>query len=305
MRGFYKYEYFVPTRTVNITKYLTTLRSDIFCDCLSIKSYSITNTEAALLTYINEVHCENIYGHDKFNSKSDLVVRLEDVIELYKFLKWCTSKLTNCLITSLSNIDKFGFVHIFLKSKTNCYVPYNVKDGHKYVPLFYFQGQMDTLKDQIIQLMGWDLVYLKFCFKIQGIREVLYQGDSCVVIKLDDIIPYFEPVTVFEDFWPSETIALSQLWHDPMEDISISPDAWFKKPCMLSFKVAAPVVNQSNIPKLLQTTGLQAMMKSCSSLLSDIPVTNSNLVCIQIFLFNLLFFFKYIIIILFCRCLKF
>ena len=45
-------------------------------------------------------------------------------------------------------------------------VPYTVKEGTKYVPLFYFEGETDHLKLKSESVNGWDLAYLKFCCKV-------------------------------------------------------------------------------------------------------------------------------------------
>ena len=45
-------------------------------------------------------------------------------------------------------------------------VPYTVKEGTKYVPLFYFEGETDHLKLKSETVNGWDLAYLKFCCKV-------------------------------------------------------------------------------------------------------------------------------------------
>ena len=45
-------------------------------------------------------------------------------------------------------------------------MPYTVKEGTKYVPLFYFEGETDHLKLKSETVNGWDLAYLKFCCKV-------------------------------------------------------------------------------------------------------------------------------------------
>ena len=120
-------------------------------------------------------------------------------------------------------------------------VPYTVKEGTKYVPLFYFEGETEHLKlksevvdgwvgiivaalprdvepkpcdaSQLVMLiyhlmlvisaiqsnysyaanissslhplnnhfLRWDLAYLKFCCKVQGIRNELFANDVCKV----------------------------------------------------------------------------------------------------------------------------
>jgi hypothetical protein len=81
-------------------------------------------------------------------------------------------------------------------------VPYTVKNGAKCIPLFYFEGETDRLKAKSIQVDSWELSYLKFCCKIQGIRSDLFASDSCPVVSLADIKQHFPGNTSFEEFWP-------------------------------------------------------------------------------------------------------
>lgn len=292
MRGVDKQEYFVSTRTVNIIKYLTTLHSDIFCKCLSIESYSISHYEVRLLNYLNDTHCDFYYGHRKFTSEKDFIVRLDDVVQLYTFLNCCTLRLTCASNKLCANIHQFGFIHIYLKSKINSFVPYFIKDGHWCIPVFYLEGQINNLQTYTFELTGWDLMYLKFCCRIQGIKETFYKQDSCMVVRLDNIISYFKPATVFQDYWPSKTIAACELWHSPTAELLISPDIWFKKP--YEFGNGTPVeISPSSTQETSLTTGQQAMPILPS--LPNIPQTNTSLVCIKIFSFNLLLLFKYCI----------
>ncbi|XP_047003144.1 uncharacterized protein LOC124621766 isoform X1 [Schistocerca americana] len=180
-----------------LNKYLTYLHSDIY-NCTCIRSYYITDAEARLLNEINVRHCEGQFGRDLFTTK-DLVVRLQDAGEFYNFLDVCYNKL---LLSSSNPKDKCGFVRINGESV----VPYTVRDGFKYVPLFYFEGETDNLKLKAEKLEGWDLAYLKFCCKVQGIRNELFASETCSVISLNDIKSYFPPGTVFEDYWPNKVV---------------------------------------------------------------------------------------------------
>lgn len=83
-------------------------------------------------------------------------------------------------------------------------VPYTVRDNVKFVPLFYFEGETDHLKLKSDQVDGWDLAYLKFCCKVQGIRNELFAADVCRVVALDEIKGHFPPGTTFEDYWPAK-----------------------------------------------------------------------------------------------------
>ncbi|KAG5672027.1 hypothetical protein PVAND_002189 [Polypedilum vanderplanki] len=179
-----------------LNKYLNVLHQDLY-NCTSIRSYYITDVEARLLDEINFRHCDQYFGKEKFSMK-DLIVRLSDAQKFQQFLDVCYKKLTNY---STPN-DKCGFIRINNESV----VPYTVRDGQKMVPLFYFEGETENLKLKADSLCGWDLSYLKFCCKVQGIRNELFASETVAVISLDDIKSYFPQGTIFEDYWPNKVV---------------------------------------------------------------------------------------------------
>lgn len=193
-------EKYVAVRMVEIkllNKYLNYLHADIY-SCTCIRSYYITEIEARLLNEINNRHCDGQFGREPFSQK-DLVVRLSDAYEFYNFLDVCYNKL---LRGTTNSKDKCGFIRINKESV----VPYTVRDSQKFVPLFYFEGETDNLKLKADQLKGWDLSYLKFCCKVQGIRNELFASETCSVISLTDIKSYFPPGTEFEEYWPNKVV---------------------------------------------------------------------------------------------------
>lgn len=193
-------EKYVAVRMVEVkllNKYLNYLHPDIY-SCTCIRSYYITEIEARLLNEINNRHCDGQFGRDAFTPK-DLVVRLSDAYEFYNFLDVCYNKL---LRGTTNSKDKCGFIRINKESV----VPYTVRDNQKFVPLFYFEGETDNLKLKADQLKGWDLSYLKFCCKVQGIRNELFASETCSVISLTDIKSYFPPGTEFEEYWPNKVV---------------------------------------------------------------------------------------------------
>ncbi|XP_031780772.1 uncharacterized protein LOC100122828 isoform X2 [Nasonia vitripennis] len=224
-----------------LNKYLSYLHSDIY-SCTCIRSYYITEAESKLLNEINLKHCENQFGREQFTCK-DLVVRLADAKEFYTFLDVCYTKLT---AGSSQNVvvghkpDKCGFIRINKESV----VPYTIKAGLKYVPLFYFEGETENLKLKAEKLEGWDLSYLKFCCKVQGIRNELFASETCSVISLNDIKSYFPPGTGFEDYWPSKVMD-SQLLVNCKG--SGSGGGWTKQPP--TPPVVKQAVQQNNVSK--------------------------------------------------------
>lgn len=256
----------VETKLLN--KYLSYLHSDIY-SCTCIRSYYITDIEARLLNEINVKHCEGQFGREPFTTK-DLVVRLQDAGEFYNFLDVCYNKL---LHSSSNPKDKCGFIRINGESV----VPYTVRDNFKYVPLFYFEGETENLKLKAERLEGWDLAYLKFCCKVQGIRNELFASETCSVISLNDIKSYFPPGTVFEDYWPSKVVDSQLLISN--KGCTASAGMWTKQPGM-------PPVQQHTAPNssLHQVTSANKVMTSTppaaqprTAPLPPVPVAPVNL----------------------------
>lgn len=179
-----------------LNKYLSFLPQEI-TTCINVRSYFITESEARLLNEINTKHCEFQFGRDYFTTK-DLVVKVLEAKCFHRFLDTCYKKL----VQRSSEPSEFcGFVRINGESV----VPYTVKEKVKYVPLFYFEGETDTLKTKAEKIDNWELAYLKFCCKVQGIRNELFASDTCAVVSLDDVKQYFPKETQFEDWWPQKT----------------------------------------------------------------------------------------------------
>ena len=179
-----------------LNKYLSFLPSEI-TTCIAVRSYYITEIESKLFNEINIKHCDHQFGRDAFTVK-DLVVRVYDAKYFYKFLDTVYKKLVQ---KSSDPSEYCGFVRINGESV----VPYTVKAGSKFVPLFYFEGETDTLKLKAEKIEGWELAFLKFCCKVQGIRNELFASDTCSVVSLDDVKQYFPKDTKFEDWWPQKT----------------------------------------------------------------------------------------------------
>jgi len=194
----YTREMFTSVRMVErklLNRYLQVLPQEVN-SCTSIRSYYLTDNESKLLNEINLKHTDCTFGKEAFTSK-DLVVRLKDAKEFYKFLDLCHKKL---VLKKSNASDRCGFFRINGESV----VPYTVKNGTKYVPLFYFEGETDHLKLKSEEVEGWDLAYLKFCCKVQGIRSELFNNDICKVVALDEIKGHFPQGTTFEDYWPAK-----------------------------------------------------------------------------------------------------
>lgn len=251
-----------------LTKYLNFLSSDIF-SCTCIRSYYITECEAKLLTDINSKHCEFGFGKEPFTDK-DLVVLSQDANEFYQFLNLCYSKLQNP--NSEVNAERCGFVRI----NKDSVVPYTVKDSCRYVPLFYFEGETDTLKKQSAVLGPWDLAYLKFCCKVQGIRSELFANDSCQVISLADIRGFFPTGTVFDEYWPPKAVDHQLLVSSKNSAARHPQSSWIKAPPTPSPTNRAPPHNeQLTAAPTNQVNGWSAIMNRYP-LSANMALNNSN-----------------------------
>merc|ERR1712223_1827451 len=177
----------------------------------------ITDSEAKLLNEINIKHTDLHFGKEAFTTK-DLVVRMADAKEFYRFLDLCYKKL---VLKKSNASDKCGFFRINRESV----VPYTVKDTIKYVPLFYFEGETDHLKLKSDSVDSWDLAYLKFCCKVQGIRNELFAADTCRVVALEEIKGHFPSGTTFEDYWPAKG-SIEPVQHTQR----VSAGNWTQKP---------------------------------------------------------------------------
>ncbi|XP_050497478.1 uncharacterized protein LOC114339461 isoform X2 [Diabrotica virgifera virgifera] len=219
-----------------LNKLLNFLHQDLY-NCTNIRSYYITEAEARLLNEINFKHCDYQFGREQFTSR-DLIVRLVDGNEFYQFLGHCYAKLSNNDTEKVKNLDRCGFIRINKESV----VPYTLYNELKYVPLFYFEGETDNLRQRADKLEGWDLAYLKFCCKVQGIRNELFAHETCSVISLNDIKNYFPPGTIFEDYWPKKNLE-SQLLISKTSNPTHNTIQWTRQP------TAPPNTHPSPSPK--------------------------------------------------------
>merc|ERR1719411_105318 len=237
-----KTEKYISVRMVErklLHKFLNVLPTEVnSCHC--IRSYYITDHEAKLLNEINIKHADLHFGKEAFTTK-DLVVRMADAKEFYRFLDLCYKKLV--LKKSNAN-DKCGFFRINQESV----VPYTVKDNIKYVPLFYFEGEIDHLKLKSDSLDSWDLGYLKFCCKVQGIRDELFATDTYLVVALEEVKGHFPAGTTFEDYWPAKG-SIEAL---PNTRASAGAGNWTQKPAGQPNKMQGNAVQ-------MQPNGIQSL----------------------------------------------
>ncbi|CAI6363143.1 unnamed protein product [Macrosiphum euphorbiae] len=191
-----------PSVTQLLNIYLKYVHLDMYI-CSSILGWIyITDDEARLiLNVINQEHSNFTFGKERFLAGEDYIVSLKDVYEFYTFINVCYNRLL--CINKKGQDEKCGFIQI---NNFESIVPYCIIDNQKYVPLFYFKKEKQHLIDRAIKIKDWNLAYLRFCWKVQGIKDELIAGSYCTVVSVDNIKKYFPPETHFEDFWPHETL---------------------------------------------------------------------------------------------------
>lgn len=183
-----------------LAKYLDIIHPDIISACKSVNGLLISAVEATLLTEINLNYSDQ---HYEFTAGRDFICRMEEILELYVFLRNCYRKIRCKLM--LGNTELFGFIR-FHTSKSTQVVPYIVINQKKYVPLFFFKNVPKTskcLKSSIVKLKNLDLAYLKFCCKVQGITKKVYRKTLCRAIDFD-VINDYSPIDVYFEYnyWP-------------------------------------------------------------------------------------------------------
>jgi len=178
---------------VLLGKFLQVLPKEVFT-CAVMYSFKVTEAEIRLLNEINSTHCDSNFGKGRFNME-DLLVKKDDMVQFYKFLDLCHRKM---ILKKSTERDKCGFIRIGGTSD----VPYTLVDGVKLLPRFYFEGELDTGK--CVSLSGWDWAYLRFCCKVQGVKDELIVGDKCEAVALQELRLYFPPGTTFVEYWPSK-----------------------------------------------------------------------------------------------------
>ncbi|XP_050297741.1 uncharacterized protein LOC126737080 isoform X2 [Anthonomus grandis grandis] len=164
-------------------------------ECLSYKTYAMTEEEALGFNDINRHHCDyQLVGNHVF-MKDMPMIELDDLKQMVEFLKACFEAFFR---KNYEN-NLFGFIRIGGESE----VPFVWCKEKKMLPLFYFDGQMDYLDQQSIELTDkWQLDYLKFCCLIHSIRKEHYEKPSIKVVDLDVIKSLSEQGTNFEVAWP-------------------------------------------------------------------------------------------------------
>lgn len=160
--------------------------SPVVYDLFHVPCYPLKKVEADFFNIMNNKYIQ-LFGRNRFLEDSDYKIHLEDFLELYKFLEFCTYivyDLVKNMYTNLLN-DPCGFVQI----TANCNVPFVVRDNDKYVPLFYFKGEVlnFVLKNKIVLSKKWEMTYFKLLFKLSNLKIQLSRDSVCQMAKLEDL----------------------------------------------------------------------------------------------------------------------
>jgi len=255
-----------------LSEYLQILHENIH-SCTSVRSYFITDNEAALLNEINNFHCDFAFGNAVFFARKDHIVLLEDVQEFFTFLDVCYKALLSNDNTGRKK--KCGYIFINFDS----FLPYGIKDDKKYIPLFCFEGETENLQQLSVKLENWNLAYLKFCCKLQGIiNDEFFASDSCTVISLDDIKNFYSNDTIFEEFWPPHIKDIQLPANENSTHVN-PPGVWIKAP------LEVVIAENSTIP--------HSLTESAPVLPTSMPVINSyqnerpanQIVCVLYFVY--------------------
>jgi len=154
----------------------------------------ITDLEAKILNDINKKH----YGMDsQLFAGKDYIVLLEEFFSMFSFLDKCYSKLVS------NNASKYKHKCGFSYVDSVCVVPYCAVGDQKYLPLFCFEGDTDTLIERTVNFIDLNLAYLKFCCNVLGVRDELFDKDILAVVDFDHVKNSLPPETDFNYLWPS------------------------------------------------------------------------------------------------------
>lgn len=161
-----------PVRIIEqeIIKKYDVLPQSVF-QCITLKSFYLTATEAKLFNNINFNHCSNRYGEGFFSTK-DVIISANDVKELSRFLKISRDVFSPNLISKYS--QKLGVVKITLdphNPTSTILAPYITKAvaqpdsttrAMRFIPLklvepfeFHFGTSVRAEPND------WDIMYLK------------------------------------------------------------------------------------------------------------------------------------------------
>jgi hypothetical protein len=159
-----------------ISQFSTCLTWSVF-SCINIRSYYVTEKEAALLNEINSQHCDCFFGYEAYTAK-DVVVCLPDVFTLHTFLQ--TSREIFQFGLSNSSAECMGFVNI----SGSLIVPFIAKSpaesapARRFVPQSLVAQKVLLDKVQRLDLEEWDMSYIRMLLIYSGQEHVNLAPDE-------------------------------------------------------------------------------------------------------------------------------
>lgn len=151
--------------------------------CINIRSYYLTDKEAALLNEINTQHSDCFFGYETYTAK-DVVVCLQDVFTLHTFLQ--TSREIFQVGLSKSQVDWLGFVNI----SGSLIAPFITKPGatppRRFVPQSLIGHKVLLDKVQRVEMDEWDASYIRMLLIYSGMDHANLTPDDPLCC-LDDL----------------------------------------------------------------------------------------------------------------------
>ncbi|KAL5244047.1 hypothetical protein ACI65C_011457 [Semiaphis heraclei] len=228
--------------------YLKCLHADIF-KCTSVKWYFITIPEANLLNEINVKQVDFMYGKESFVAGQDIIVRLEDVIGFLMFVKTSYNLMSK---QNDGNEKKSGFIEI----GSGSIVPYCINNNQMYVPIFFFEGDVENLLQQSILISGWELAHFKFCCLVMGINKELFSNDSYRMTNIINVKDFYPPGIEIQEYFPDKRIYSDFIHqHDTFMHTNL-PNSWLKEPPQIQFDESSTNLSTLRESVILHSTAL-------------------------------------------------
>ena len=119
------------------------------------------------------------------SSDLDLIVTLEETKKLYEYINFAFNVLSNNGRNPDNDFSKCGFVRV----NNDSLIPYTVlKDGDKSVPLFYFEGQTEILKEKAEVRVSWTPKTESTCFAFLTVVSFTVALDRMGAVLSEDML---------------------------------------------------------------------------------------------------------------------
>ncbi|XP_066140501.1 uncharacterized protein [Euwallacea fornicatus] len=173
------------------------LNSKTLTDLIQEDLVGMTALEAHSFNVINREHCEGMLVGPKYCFQpGENMMSLGDFKVCLDFFQTCYALVR---FQKVKN-ELFGFLQI----SGGTSVPFVHSEGQRLTPLFYFDGQYDSLSSTLVDLKDkWKMRCLKFCCIAQAIRKELYDFSSLRVANVDCLMALL-PGETATLHWPQD-----------------------------------------------------------------------------------------------------